>query len=95
MYIVQCTLKYIIQCVHRIMYTVKCTVYTTMLCNCTMYFTHILLHQMSKLTDATRSVKRTIKNNFLDDDRQEAIEDFLLYPDKPLPPVISKLERFC
>ena len=26
--------------------------------------------QMGKITDATRSVKRTIKNNFLDDDRQ-------------------------
>ena len=49
---------------------------------------------MSKITDATRSVKRTIKNNFLDDDRQEAIEDFLMYPQKPLPPVISKCERF-
>ncbi|KAL5251090.1 hypothetical protein ACHWQZ_G016717 [Mnemiopsis leidyi] len=50
--------------------------------------------KMSRITDATRSVKRTIQNNFLDDDRQEAIEEFLTYPDKPLPPVISKWERF-
>ena len=50
---------------------------------------------MSRLTDATRSVKRTIQNNFLDDNRQEAIEEFLMYPEKPLPPVISKCERFC
>ncbi|XP_063687177.1 synaptojanin-1-like isoform X3 [Bolinopsis microptera] len=50
--------------------------------------------KMSRLTDATRSVKRTIQNNFLDDNRQEAIEEFLMYPEKPLPPVISKCERF-
>eukprot|EP00116_Pleurobrachia_bachei_P005508 sb/3465770/ len=49
---------------------------------------------MGKLTDATRSFKRAIKNNFLDDERQEAIEELLMYPNKPLSPVISKCERF-
>ena len=53
------------------------------------------LFQMGMLADATRSVKRTIKNNFMDDDRQEAIYTFLSYPAKPLPAVISRAERFC